>query len=928
LFIDFFELDKQIEILEEISIICIDANNTDCLKKILSHVEKYSNFYKTQILSFILLKISDKVFQFNNYQANDIFINIIKKYMFFLNKKYKDIIAQKICLYYKNNKDLKSDVKWFKNVLDIDKSNKYAIEGLIESLTNYGRYIEAFGYINNLNKKEKIDSAYNISAKCIKEEDIDSLRCIIGNSKNLTNGMDIISAIFHMCADKMYKCKKSGTEKKLAELLKKYLNFANKSIRGKIAEKISHYYACKKKTSESLEWLSLIDSDFKITKNSNITKTINTLEYINIKKTEEFIRRLNKIHSKFLNSKIKKIINEYLVRLKYKVVKDKIRELITLKKYDKALNFVKKIKECKKDVVYMLETGQLLKTASDYSGAIKWFKQVLKADVKNKYAVRGLVESLINARRYSELRKYIKYLNKKERFIIMNKTVEKYIDSEDIDSLKRILKHNKILTNNKNILSATLCMVGDKMYKCKKHDTERKLTELLKKYVKFLPDSLKIKVSLYYSENKNVKETIRWLSYIRSNLINQKKIISLIVNMLRNEVILKNDVKNIIKNLNILHKNIKDVKFKNLILGETEILQNKIILKSKPIKMHVVLTTKCNLKCIMCNVCTNEYTISNNYIKIIKEYLPYLEEISWQGGELFLYDKFEELIKLAAKYKVEQEFVTNGLLLDKRRIEIIAKYNIFLSISIDSVKKETYEYIRAGAKFDSLIFVLKQLYDYKLNHSDIKYSMSVVVMSINYKELDDIVKFAILYGFTGIYFQRYIPHENITDDLMLNEEQSLHVFEKIQEIKNKFTNMIIKTNIGDDVFKYWNVKKINSDSDILHKDETNQLPGSSDNNNYEKKDNEFSQSQNNNIYEKIFCIAPWKTLFLDFGMKMKFSGYCNSFKTLDGEYDIWNCRPAVEYRRSIIKNKILDYCNRFCKTAGNDGEEVRKFGRS
>ncbi len=766
----------------------------------------------------------------------------------------------------------------------------------------------------------------DIIKKSINSADIDSLKSILENNKILRNNASIITSILKNVSNNINKYTNLTAEKKISGLFKIYLPFVNKNIYGKIIEKIAYHYACNKKIAESLEWLSLIHTDFKTVKTGCIFKIINGIENTGIKNTDKFMEQLKKICAKSKNQAVKTMISMYFQKLKYNILKEKIKKLINLKQYDKALNFVKKIKECKKDVGYMLETGQLLKAASDYSGAIKWFKQVLKADVKNKYAVRGLVESLINAGRYSELTEYIKYLNKKERFIIINKTVEKYIDSEDIDSLKRILKHNKTLTNNKNILSATLRMVVDKMYKCKKHDTERKLTELLKKYVKFLPDSLKIKVSLYYSENKNVKETIRWLSYIRSNLINQKKIISLIVYMLRKEVILKNDIKNIVKNLNILHKNIKDIKFKNLILGETEILQNKIILKSKPVKMHVVLTTKCNLKCIMCNVCTNEYTISNNYIEIIKEYLPYLEEISWQGGELFLYDKFEELIKLAAKYKVEQEFVTNGLLLDKRRIEIVAKYNIFLSISIDSVKKETYEYIRAGAKFDSLIFVLKQLYDYKLNHRDIKYSMSVVVMSINYKELDDIVKFAILYGFTGIYFQRYIPHENITDDLMLNEEQALYVFEKIQEIKNNFKNITVKTNIGDDVFKYWNVKKINSD--ISHKDEINQLSGTDADNNYEKKDNEILESKNNNIYEKIFCIAPWKTLFLDFGMKMKFSGYCNSFKTLDGEFDIWNCPPAVEYRKSIIKNKPLDYCNRFCKTAGNDGEEVRKFGRS
>ena len=118
----------------------------------------------------------------------------------------------------------------------------------------------------------------------------------------------------------------------------------------------------------------------------------------------------------------------------------------------------------------------------------------------------------------------------------------------------------------------------------------------------------------------------------------------------------------------------------NIFLNEKEILEKKVVLESKPRFLTVQLTTKCNLKCPMCVVYKNHFIIDDKVFVFIKETMPYYERIVWQGGEVFLYDKFDELMEFAAINGVKQSILTNGLLLNDKKIELLSKYNIKIKI--------------------------------------------------------------------------------------------------------------------------------------------------------------------------------------------------------------------------------------------------------
>jgi len=234
-------------------------------------------------------------------------------------------------------------------------------------------------------------------------------------------------------------------------------------------------------------------------------------------------------------------------------------------------------------------------------------------------------------------------------------------------------------------------------------------------------------------------------------------------------------------------------------------------------------------------------------------------------------------------------------------------------ISIDSPKKEVYEKIRAGAKFDKLLEVLKQVYEYKQKKPNFNYSMAVVMMSLNYNQIEKIIDFAISYGFSSVYFQRYMA--DLSEDVLIpNEEQQKSIVEQLKYFKRKSENNEIPIRIVTNISL--------ADNYNMQKDDTQQNAE----NIVENKNNNVTYNTSGN--DKLFCVAPWKTLFLDYNHTIRFSCYCTpadiDMSQCQRSDDVWNSAAIVKYRKSIINNNFYSCCSGLCKNAGDDGKEVRK----
>jgi MoaA/NifB/PqqE/SkfB family radical SAM enzyme len=115
---------------------------------------------------------------------------------------------------------------------------------------------------------------------------------------------------------------------------------------------------------------------------------------------------------------------------------------------------------------------------------------------------------------------------------------------------------------------------------------------------------------------------------------------------------------------------------------------------------------------------------------------------------------------------LNQVIFTNGLLLNEKNLEIIAKGNVELVLSIDGARKESYEYIRRGASFEKLCKVLELIKEVrKSTGAKINTYYNPVICRTNYKEIEEMVEFAKKYEFTAITLN---PIRGYPEEIFLN----------------------------------------------------------------------------------------------------------------------------------------------------------------
>ena len=522
----------------------------------------------------------------------------------------------------------------------------------------------------------------------------------------------------------------------------------------------------------------------------------------------------------------------------------------------------------------------------------------------------------------------------------IEEVAEEYIKWGEYERLERIIKNNKAnIKEEKYHYYLYKCYngIGEKDKSIK----EIEYLKYRKEYEKDIKDWLIIeaKKDWNYVDSDIIYNIIDILcKYIEEDDTDSDIIRSLAILLRKNmyDEEKKEKIKNILERY---RQNSKKPRACNIFFNEIEILEKKTILKSNPRHITVQLTTKCNLKCPMCWVYKNNYIINNDVFNFIKSNMPYLENVVWQGGEVFLYDKFDELIDLAGYYGVKQTILTNGLLLNKKRIELLSKYCIKIKISIDAVDKENYEKIREGGKFDNLLKVLEQLRDEKTKNKNFGYMMAVVINALNYKKIEEIVDFAIKYGFECLTFQNFIVNSQFqSEDLCLNIEQSEEILKKVnffikQSLSGKIpikieANFNLKTtedllgsykrSIG--MKNYFKKTRVEGQYRICF---SNLYKGNNkvSSNNKLTCFNPWGLDKNFNpifLEQKLFCVSPWTKVYLDINniMRSVCNGYAidisNSFK------NIWNNKKLVEYRAEIIKGNISK-CTIICRNSGEYG---------
>lgn len=203
--------------------------------------------------------------------------------------------------------------------------------------------------------------------------------------------------------------------------------------------------------------------------------------------------------------------------------------------------------------------------------------------------------------------------------------------------------------------------------------------------------------------------------------------------------------------------------------------------KPRPRNLYVQMdiTTKCNLRCIMC-------AREQNMPKPRDMSLESFETIALQvfdkaavlnlscGAEPMASRHFEEILEVVSRYRIPRvELVTNGTLLSERRIHKLIDCGVTaIEVSVDGATRDTYERIRRGARFEQVIANLKMLKAVKAQrHSERPYlKLGFVMMRSNIKELPDFVKMAAELGALEV-----LPKHLVVFDKAGLEHESLYL---------------------------------------------------------------------------------------------------------------------------------------------------------
>lgn len=171
-----------------------------------------------------------------------------------------------------------------------------------------------------------------------------------------------------------------------------------------------------------------------------------------------------------------------------------------------------------------------------------------------------------------------------------------------------------------------------------------------------------------------------------------------------------------------------------------------------PVMFEFELSNSCNLECIMCGGKWSSAIRKNReklpplkspydqeFVRQVREFLPNLKRANFLGGEPFLisvyYDLWEAIVEVNSD--IEVAITSNGTILNSRSRAIIEKLNrCRITLSVDSIRKDTWEKIRLGGDFSEFWTNLNWLLETKKLSS-----FSVCPMVQNWKEIPELIQF-------------------------------------------------------------------------------------------------------------------------------------------------------------------------------------------
>jgi radical SAM protein with 4Fe4S-binding SPASM domain len=335
----------------------------------------------------------------------------------------------------------------------------------------------------------------------------------------------------------------------------------------------------------------------------------------------------------------------------------------------------------------------------------------------------------------------------------------------------------------------------------------------------------------------------------------------------------------------------------NLFLRKIDRIQKRTALLSRPISLQIESTTRCNLKCMMCDSPVWDRRGMDmkfsDFKKIIDQF-PFLTSVNLQGiGEPLLNNDIFKMIEYCKSKKIMVLFTTNATLIDDAVAKKIVDSGLdYIVISVDGATSETFEKIRIGANFDQVMTNIKKLVAASTDSKKPRIIFHFCATNDNIEELPQVLKLAKDIGAYGVESLDVIPWGK---DYLKEKLKDKTLSSNIGKAKKIINEAKIEADRMGIKFFWWGhrMDKLYSDSDLqLHADPR-------------------------------LCQQPFRSCFITVdGYVTRCSDIpdpriSNFGNILEQDFDdIWNNSEYRALRKAFLEGKLPDLCKECTKPMG------------
>lgn len=241
-----------------------------------------------------------------------------------------------------------------------------------------------------------------------------------------------------------------------------------------------------------------------------------------------------------------------------------------------------------------------------------------------------------------------------------------------------------------------------------------------------------------------------------------------------------------------------------------------------PKMLEIEPINTCNLRCRMCHYSFMDKEKVKYVDSHLIEKLYSVKGIWVKLGSNFepaMHPKFVEIIKTLSEMDCKIDLTTNGTLLTKKTIDQIANSNIKnITVSFDSVKKQTYEKIKRRAKFEPTIERLGYFRE-QLSQEKIFFAINTVLCRSNIDEIIEMINYWDAKNFHQLRLI-FMVVRSLANDLMGENDllyESLYpirknAFRKLDEAAEYIIRNNLKITISSPYFNWSKLRNVYPDN--------------------------------------------------------------------------------------------------------------------